>query len=159
MIRFPRQSIRYSGRNLTHPSSIESSAIIRPVRNYTLNYYERSELLNDGDKKKKYVRRRRPRRCNYWPIISLKTTVHVQSFPSILAPEILPASDSELRPRRSSRVRLAYTDPSGERQRAPSTLQQWGPPSLRRSFWGATASRPRRSSGVLLAYRDPSGER
>ena len=37
------------------------------------------------------------------------------SFPSILAPEILQASDSEHRPRRSSGVRLAYTDPSGER--------------------------------------------
>ena len=39
---------------------------------------------------------------------------------------ILPASDSELRPRRSSGVRLAYTDPSGERQRAPST-PRWDP--------------------------------
>ena len=41
--------------------------------------------------------------------------LYVQSFPSILAPDILLASDSELRPRRSSGVRLAYTDPSGVR--------------------------------------------
>ena len=66
--------------------------------------------------------------------------LYVQSFPSILAPEILPPSDSELCPRRSRGVRLAYTDPSGERQRAPSTPQQWGPPSLHRSFRRATAS-------------------
>ena len=54
--------------------------------------------------------------------------------------EILPASDSELRPRRSSGVRLACTDPSGEQQRASSTPQQWGPPSLHRTFRRATAS-------------------
>ena len=46
---------------------------------------------------------------------------------------ILPASDSELRPRRSSGVRLAYSDPSGERLRDPSTPQQWSPPSLHTS--------------------------
>ena len=39
---------------------------------------------------------------------------------------ILPASDSELCPRRSSGVRLAYTNPSGKRQRAPST-PRWDP--------------------------------
>ena len=85
----------------------------------------------------KNVRRRRPRRCNYWPIIYMQTTV--QSFPSILAREILSASDSELRRRRSSGVRLAYTDPSGERQRAPST-PRWGPSSLQRSFRRPIAS-------------------
>ena len=103
-------------------------------------YYERSEFLIDGDRRKvpqkvSAVRKKRaPRRCNYWPIISLNTTVRtVLPFPSILAPEILPASDSELRPRHSSGVHLAYTDHSGERQRAPFALQQWGPPSLHRS--------------------------
>ena len=53
--------------------------------------------------------------------------------------EILSASDSEIRPRRSSGVRLAYTDPSDERQRAPST-PRWGPSSLQRSFRRAIAS-------------------
>ena len=89
---------------------------------------------------------------------------------------ILPASDSELRP-----LCLAYTDPSGERQRAPST-PWWGPSSLQRSFRRALASSvhaavvgstwptqilpasnsehlPRRSSGVRQAFTDPSGER
>ena len=60
--------------------------------------------------------------------------------PSPSSVEIIPASDVELRPRRSSGVRLAYTDPSGERQRGPSTPQQWGPPSLHRSFRRAAAS-------------------
>ena len=54
--------------------------------------------------------------------------------------EILPASDSELRPRRSSGARLAYTDPSGERQQAPST-PRWGESiSLQRSLRRAIAS-------------------
>ena len=71
-----------------------------------LYFYERSELLllaliDDGDGKKSTQKNVR-RRC----LFSL---------------EVLPASDSELRPRRRSGVRLAYTDPSGERQRAPST--------------------------------------
>ena len=39
--------------------------------------------------------------------------LYVQFFSSVLAPEILLASDSELRPRRGSGIRLAYTDPSG----------------------------------------------
>ena len=45
-------------------------------------FYEPSELLIDDDGQKstqknvhRHNRRRRPRRCNYWPIISLKTTV------------------------------------------------------------------------------------
>ena len=60
---------------------------------------------------------------------------------SVYLTEILPATDSDLRLRRSSSgVRLAYTDLPGERQRAPSTPQQWGPPSLHRSFRRATAS-------------------
>ena len=59
--------------------------------------------------------------------------------PSPSSLEILPASDSKLRPRRSSGVRLAYTDLSGERQRAPST-PRWGPSSLQRSFRRAIAS-------------------
>ena len=37
--------------------------------------------------------------------------------PSPSSVEIIPASDGELRPRRSSGVRLAYTDPFGERAR------------------------------------------
>ena len=60
--------------------------------------------------------------------------------PSPSSLEILPPSDSELRPRRNSGVHLAYTDPSGEQQRAPSMPQKWGPPSLHRSFRRATAS-------------------
>ena len=55
--------------------------------------------------------------------------LYVQSFLSILAPKILLASDSERRPRRSSGVHVAYKDPSGERQRTPST-PRWGPTSL-----------------------------
>ena len=55
-------------------------------------FYERSELLIDGDEKK-YAKKRAP-------------------SPSSL--EILPVSDSELRPRHSSGVRLAYIDPFGE---------------------------------------------
>ena len=47
-------------------------------------YYERSEFLIVGDGKnstQKNVRRRRTR-CNYWPIKSLKTTLHtVRPFP------------------------------------------------------------------------------
>ena len=47
----------------------------------------------------------------------------------------------KLRPRRSSGVPLAYTDPSDERQQAPSTPQQWGPPSLHhRCFRRVTTS-------------------
>ena len=106
---------------------------------------------------------RRCTRCNYWPIKSLKTTacthspshrfwrqrsfrraiassVHAAAVGSAWPTQILPASDSELRSRRSSGVRLAYTDFSGDRQRAPSTPQQWGPPRLHRSFRRATAS-------------------
>ena len=41
--------------------------------------------------------------------------------------------------RRSSGVRLAYTDPFGERQRAPST-PGWSPSSLQRFFRRAIAS-------------------
>ena len=84
---------------------------------YTI-YYERSEFLIVGGgknstqkivRKKKYAKKRAP---------------------------ILPASDSELRPRRSSGFRLAYTD-----------LQA-----------SDSEHRPHRG-GVRLAYRDPSGER
>ena len=57
--------------------------------------------------------------------------------PSPSSLEILPASDTEPRPRRSSGVRLAYTDPPA----SDSEL------------------RPRRSSGVRLTYTDPTGER
>ena len=53
--------------------------------------------------------------------------------------QILPASDSELRPRHSSGVRLDYTGPSGERQRAPST-PPWSPSCLQISFRRAIAS-------------------
>ena len=61
-----------------------------------------------------------------------------------------PASDSELRPRRSSiGVRLAYTDPSDERQRAPSTPQQWGQPSLYRSFRRAASSTVQTTLGSI----------
>ena len=49
------------------------------------------------------------------------------------------ASASEHRPRHSRGVLLACTDPSGERQRAPST-PRWGPSSLQRSFRRAIAS-------------------
>ena len=49
------------------------------------------------------------------------------------------ASASEHRPRRSSGVRLAHTDPSGERQRAPFT-PRCGYPNLHRSFRRAIAS-------------------
>ena len=87
-------------------------------------YYERSELLINGDGKKS----------------TQGKSTQKKRTPSPSSLEILPASDSELCPRRSSGVRLAYTDPSGERQRAPSTPQQWGPPSLHRSFRRATAS-------------------
>ena len=68
------------------------------------------------------------------------STVHaaVVGFPS--PTQILPASDSKLRPRRSSGFHLAYTtNPSGKRQRAPST-PRWGPSSLQRSFRRAIAS-------------------
>ena len=80
--------------------------------------------------------------------------------PSPASLEILPASDSELRPRRSSGVRLAYTDPSGERQRAPST-PRWGPSTLQEILPARDSElSPRRSSSeVRLAYTDPSGER
>ena len=107
--------------------------------------------------------------------------LYVQSLPSILVPKILPASDSERRPRRSSGGPPVYIDPSRERQRAPST-PRWVPSSLQRSFRRAIASsvhaaavgsalptqilpasdseyRPRRSSGVRLAYIDISVER
>ena len=101
-------------------------------------YYERSELLIDGYEGEKYAKK---------------------SAPSPSSLEILPASESEIRPRRSSGVRLAYTDPSGERQRAPST-PRWGPSSLHRSFPVSDSElRPRRSSGARLVYTDPSGER
>ena len=129
------------------------------VKNST--HYERSEFLIMVDGKnstQEIVRRRRPRRV-YWPIIFLETTVRT----------ILP-------------IYSGARDPSGERQRAASTPQQWGPPSLHKSFRRAIAStvhaaavgsakptqmlpasdsehRPRRSSGVRLAYRDSSGER
>ena len=59
--------------------------------------------------------------------------------PSPASLEILRASDSELRPRRSSGVRLAYRDASGKRQRAPST-PQWGLSSLQTSLRRAIAS-------------------
>ena len=50
----------------------------------------------------------------------------------------------------SSRVPLAYTDPSGERQQAPSTPQQWGPPSLHhRPFRRATASTVHAAAGSV----------
>ena len=124
--------------------------------------YHRSELLIDGDGKKSTQKKVR------------SSGVRLSSL------EILPASDGKHRPRRGG-VRLAYRDPSGERQRAPSTPQQWSLPSLHRSFRRATASsvhaaavesaqptqilpasdsehRPRRV-GVRLAYRDPFGER
>ena len=67
------------------------------------------------------------------------STIHA-AVGSVWHTEILPASDSELRLRRSTGVRLAYSDPSGERQRAPFTPQQWGPPGLHRSFRRATAN-------------------
>ena len=122
----------------------------RPRNSFIANiiiifYYERSELLIYDGKKRvrkkrvrnktlfhlrwmlrrfrcvqiflKNVRRRRPRRCNYWPIISMKSTVRT----------VLP-------------IYFGARDPSGERQRAPSTPQQWGPPSLHRSFRRVTAS-------------------
>ena len=71
--------------------------------------------------------------CNHWPIISVQ----------------LPAADGG--------VRLAYTDPSGERQRAPST-PRWGTSRLQRSFRRAIASSVH-SSGVRPAYTDPTCER
>ena len=77
-------------------------------------YYERSELLIDCDGKK--VRNPPPPAKKRAPYAKRR------------AP-ILLASDIELRPRRSGGVRLAYTDPSGERQQAPST-PRWGPSSL-----------------------------
>ena len=98
----------------------------------TSHYYERSELLIDGDgekvRKKKYAKK------------STQKKYEKKRAPSPSSLEILPASDSELRLRRSSSgVRLACRDPSGERQRARSTPQQWGPPSLHRSFRRTTA--------------------
>ena len=88
-----------------------------------VHYYERSELLIDGDGKKVRQKRNAKKRASY---------------AKKCAP-ILLTSDSELRPRRSDGVRLAYTDPSGERQRAPST-PRWGPSSLQRSFRRAITS-------------------
>ena len=96
------------------------------LRKY-IDDHERSELLIDGDGKKSTHKK-----------VRIKKYAKKRA-PSPFSLEILPASNSELRPRRSSGVRLAYTDPSGERQRAPSTLR-WGPPSLQRSFRRAIAS-------------------
>ena len=69
-------------------------------------------------------------KCNHWAIISVQ----------------LPAADGG--------VRLAYTDPSGERQRAPST-PRWDKSRLQRSFRRAIASSVH-SSGVRPAYTDPT---
>ena len=90
-----------------------------------LFYYERSEFLIVGVGKNNTQKnvRRTQKTC----------AVRKKRAP------ILPASDSELSPRRSSGVRLAYTDPSGERQQAPS-MPRWGPSSLQRSFRRAIAS-------------------
>ena len=70
---------------------------------------------------------------------AIASSVHAATVGSAQPTQILPASDSEHRPRRSSGVRLAYTVPSGERQRAPST-PRWRPSSLQRSFRRAIAS-------------------
>ena len=71
-----------------------------------------------------------------WPRLPLLPSTQ----PSFYLTEILPVIDSELRPRRrSSGVHLAYTDPSGERQRAPSA-PRWGPSGLQGSFRRAIAS-------------------
>ena len=80
----------------------------------------------------------------------LERIMYVQSLPSILAPEMLPASDNELRPRHSSGVCLTYTDHYGERQRAPST-PRWGPSSLQRSFRRAIASTVHAAAAVESA--------
>ena len=89
-------------------------------------YYERSEVLIDGDGKK--VRKIIQNKNTKKKIRKKKSAKNRAPSPASL--EILPASDSELRPRRSSGVRLAYIDPpSGERQRAPST-PRWGPSTL-----------------------------
>ena len=100
--------------------------------------------MRDGKNSTKKNARRCCTRCNYLPIESLKTTVRTCTYnPSHLfwrQRSFRRAIASTVnRPRRSSGVRLAYTDPSGERQRAPSTPQQWGPPSLHRPFRRAIA--------------------
>ena len=111
----PRQPVHLHTLDESGAYLLDSS---RVPRRPPFIYYERSELLIDGDGEKRYAKKRAP-------------------SPSSL--EILPTSDSELRPRRSSGVRLAYTNPSGKRQRAPST-PRWGPFSLQRSFRRAIAS-------------------
>ena len=68
-------------------------------------FYERSELLIDGDGKKSTPKKYEKKRASYAK----------KRAPSPSSLETLPATDSELRPRRSSWVRLAYTDPSGDR--------------------------------------------
>ena len=70
---------------------------------------------------------------------AIASSVHAATVGSAYPTQILPASDSEHRPRRSSGVRLAYIHPSGGRQRAPSSLR-WGPSSLHRSFRRAIES-------------------
>ena len=132
----------------SNPRHRTTSTIFLPESvNFNHYYFERSELLIDGDGKKKYAKRSTQKKhakkrapSPDWPIISLKTAVRTVPIYSG-ARDSSGERYSERRPRRSSGVRLlAYTDPSGERQRAPSTSQQWDPPSLHRSFRRATVS-------------------
>ena len=119
---------------ITQTISVQGSSLHIPCfRNkYILSfYYERSELPIDGDGKKEYAKKVRKK--------STQKKYAKKRAPSPSSLETLPASDSELRSRRSSGVRLTYTDPSGERQRAPST-SRWGSSCLHGSFRRASAS-------------------
>ena len=98
---------------------------VRKKKEYVQKEYAKREYAKKDYAKKYYAKKHPPS-----PTAAVQLLVnhiledyclYVQSFPSILAPEILPASDNE--------PRLAYTDPSGERQQAPST-SRWGPSSL-----------------------------
>ena len=98
-------------------------------------------IVSDGKHStQKNVRCRRTR-CNHWPIKFLKTSLRTfLLFPCWRLDLLIDAvSASEYRPRRSSGVSLAYTDPSGEWQQAPS-MPRWGPSSLQKSFRQAIAS-------------------
>ena len=104
-----------------------------------LYYYERSELLIDGDGKKKYTKKRAPSPtaavqlladhiledyCTYSPFHlfwrqksfrrAIASSVHAGAVGSASPTQILPASDSGHRPRRDG-VRLAYRDPYSKR--------------------------------------------
>ena len=80
-------------------------------------YYEQSELLIDGGGNKMYAKNERRHSLAYRSFRrAIASSVHAAAAGSAYPIQILPASESELLPRSSGGVRLAYTDPSGERR-------------------------------------------